>query len=442
MPMSFRFRFWKTLFAILLLGGFALPAFAETGAPPAQPQEPRYDFSVTSVTKDQTHPHFGEGSPLGFAVDGEQGRTLVLARGKAYIFNVNTGPMHDFYLSTDSLGWGTAPLTEGVGGNFTHKGAVTFNPSADTPDTVYYACRNHKFMGGEIQVVNPGDEKKIKKPVPRSASRAGQTGLAPLDKNEIRQRLSFVNMFVNNSAASKRIAASENEEAKAKHQSAQDRLAEAMVAFEAENLPETKSKFDEAMALMNEAAKLVPSESALKQAKTKNEDLLRTLADMESSYKQNREAVARETSARNLPKLDDEKLGKMKDEAKTLAEAGKYEEANKILSAVAGEVSGALNKLLANRTVAYEMKFESPAEEYQYELDRFDSLDKSIPEAIDQKQPSASTLSLADGYLEKSKNLRNEAGSAAKRKDYPAALESIRKGTEQLETVLKLLGVH
>lgn len=120
------------------------------------------DFTVTSATKDKTHPYYGKGTDTGFVVNGVQGGSLVLVRGKTYTFDIETGVMHDFYLATKAIGWGASTLTEGVKGNFTYKGIVTFTPTAATPDTVYYACRNHKYMGGEIHVVNRGEEGKFK----------------------------------------------------------------------------------------------------------------------------------------------------------------------------------------------------------------------------------------------------------------------------------------
>lgn len=162
--MKFQFGCHRWFFAAALLLGGAASTFGEetpaNGA--AQAKAPEYDFAVVSVTKDKTHPHYGKGLDLGFVVNGVQGGTLVLVRGKTYTFDVNSGVMHDFYFSTKPAGYGTGTLTKGVQGQFTYKGIVTFSPSAETPDLIYYACRNHKFMGGEIHIVNHGEEGKFK----------------------------------------------------------------------------------------------------------------------------------------------------------------------------------------------------------------------------------------------------------------------------------------
>lgn len=144
--MQCQFNFHRVFFAILLLLVGAVPAQA------ADTEE--YDFNVISANKDKSHPYYGQGDAMGFVVNGAHGKNLELVRGKTYTFNIDTGVMHDFYIATKPVGWGKAALAAGVQGNYTYKGVVTFKPTADTPDVVYYVCRNHKFMGGEIHIVN------------------------------------------------------------------------------------------------------------------------------------------------------------------------------------------------------------------------------------------------------------------------------------------------
>lgn len=166
--MQFKSIFHRILpFAATLLIGITTSAFAESEATPAaQAEPPKYDFSVVTETKDKTHPHYAEGVATGFVVDGVQGRTLTLVRGKTYTFGIDTGITHDFYFSTKPIGWGMDTLTTGVKGNYTYKGVVTFTPTAETPDIVYYSCRNHKYMGGDVHIVNPGEEDKLQSAKP------------------------------------------------------------------------------------------------------------------------------------------------------------------------------------------------------------------------------------------------------------------------------------
>lgn len=429
--MQFQFTSKKIIFAILLLLASTVSALGATS----------YDFNVTVNTKDQTHPHPKEGSKIGFVINGAQGRTLVLVRGKTYTFKVDSNPMHDFYLTTDPAGWGTGTLTEGVDGNFTYSGVVTFKPTAATPDLVYYQCRNHKYMGGMIHIVNPGEEGKIKIDEPAAAP-AAQAAQQTIDKGELKQKLSFVEMTINKSSAEKRITASTNAEAKEIHKKAQDMIAAGQQAFDAGNLPLAKTKIDEASTLMGDAIRLVPSESVRAKAKARYEELVQGIKGLETSYAQNYDAISKEGGAKNIEKIDSVKMHSMMGTAKALADAGQHEKANEILSLAQSEASNALNNMLANRTMSYELKFSGPEQEYAHEVARFSSFEELIPSAIEQKQPPKETLALMESFVKNAKEKHDQAASEAKQQNFAAALENIKKGTEQLESALRLMGVR
>jgi tetratricopeptide (TPR) repeat protein len=454
--MQFRFGCKACFFAVALLLSCAAAAFDETpvsgvapattivqAEPPEQVVPSEYDFNVVTATKDETHPFYDKGSKVGFVVNGVQGRTLILVRGKAYTFGINTPVMHDFYLSTSPVGWGTGTLTEGVAGNFTYKGVVTFRPTEETPDLVYYACRNHQYMGGTIHIVNAGEEDGEKdkfKEAQATPAAAPKKRPAP-DKNELQQKLSFAGMSINGSEAAKRISESSNEVAKAKYKDAQDKLAAANTAFDVGDMQEAKARFDEAMGLMAEATKLVPSEVMQQRAKAKIEELAQGLLTMEESFKQNYDEL-KKSGVKNLPTLNSDTIHKMVDSARALAAQGLFDEANKILSGATREVTNTLNNLLSSKTMSYEMQFASPDKEYAYELERFNSLEALIPQAVEQRQPAETTVALMEAYVKKGKESRDQASADAQQKNFAAALENIKNGTKQMETALKLIGIN
>ena len=449
--MLYQFNCARILFAAALFMVNAVPAFGETAADSAaQANPPKYDFTVTLATKDQTHPHFGEGSEVGFVINGIQGRTLVLVRGKTYTFDVDTSPMHDFYLSTDPVGWGIGTLTEGVEGNFTYKGVITFRPTAETPDLVYYQCRNLKYMGGTIHVVNPGEEGKVKTTEPTAKAALVQKVYSTLDEDEIKQRLDFVEMFISKSDAAKRISASNNREAKEIYMDAQDRLTAAKVAaFYSGNLQEAKTKSDEAMSMMTEAMQRVPSKSMQIMAMTRNEELVQGLTTLEASYKQSYETIISKGGAKDILRLDSDKIHRIMDLAKALSDKGSYYEANKILSrtmdemlSTMNEVSRILNEILANRAISYEMEYSSPTHEYEHELARFSSLEEVIQQAVAQEHSPQATITMISHYVNKGKEKRDQASADAKQQNFAAALENIKNGIEQLEAASKLLDLH
>ncbi len=116
-------------------------------------------FSVIDDIKDSSHPYDGIGSSFGFVVDGVQGKELTLTRGITYTFNINS-PGHPLYITTDAAGGsgsGAGMISNGVNGNFTDVGILTFKPNGSHPALLYYNCDNHSNMGWKINIVNgPG----------------------------------------------------------------------------------------------------------------------------------------------------------------------------------------------------------------------------------------------------------------------------------------------
>jgi hypothetical protein len=114
-------------------------------------------LAVTTVTKDATHPYFGLGSSMGYAVNGVQGKQLTLVRGVTYTFSVNT-PGHPFVFTNSAVGGATNTgqvITTGVTNSGAISGNVTFTPSAATPNLIYYNCNVHDYMGYQINIIDP-----------------------------------------------------------------------------------------------------------------------------------------------------------------------------------------------------------------------------------------------------------------------------------------------
>lgn len=80
--------------------------------------------------------------------------TLTVVRGNTVVFNINaTG--HPFYIKTVQ-GAGTAnAYTDGVTGNGTTNGTLTWVVSPTAPATLFYDCSIHAAMTGTINVVDP-----------------------------------------------------------------------------------------------------------------------------------------------------------------------------------------------------------------------------------------------------------------------------------------------
>ena len=95
-------------------------------------------------------------SPNGNAsydINGMVNPTLTLKRGLTYTFNL-TASGHPFYIKTvQSTGTGNA-CNDGVTGNGTQSGTITFVVPAGAPNTLYYNCEPHASMTGTMNITN------------------------------------------------------------------------------------------------------------------------------------------------------------------------------------------------------------------------------------------------------------------------------------------------
>ena len=111
------------------------------------------DFDVKVAEKNESHPFFGEGSRMGYVIDGVQGKTLRLVRGIGYNLKIDT-PGHPFYFTTDSVGGLGSPGSLMGNLNPIDQGVMNFVVPANFPDNLYYMCSRHPSMGGRVEVRN------------------------------------------------------------------------------------------------------------------------------------------------------------------------------------------------------------------------------------------------------------------------------------------------
>ncbi len=157
-----------------------------------------YYYLGVQVKTDGNHPYYNTGSTSGYVVSGSggsatginsytEGATLTLRRESTYYFMQESGSNsgHPMHISTGASGQNSHVYTSGV----THlqdpynagtAGAYTlFTVPAEAPDTLYYACKNHSHMGGQINVIDsPAAPKTGSIPGESIVWNVGKTGSA------------------------------------------------------------------------------------------------------------------------------------------------------------------------------------------------------------------------------------------------------------------------
>ncbi len=425
--------------------GHAAPGSAPAAEIPSSP----FVFLVTAVEKDTTHPFYGVGSKHGFVVNGVQGKPLILVRGKTYTFKVDTGVQHDFYFSLSGAGWGSAAYTDGVEGQFIYKGVATLSPGADTPDVLYYACRNHKNMGGVIYVVNPGEENtplaQLQARVQSAAGAASSTPArtqAGVGKQQVEQKIQFAEMFINTSDSASRIKGSGNAEAITLHDSARGQLTAAKQAYGRSSYGEALGLVDDALRMMSDAARAIPNETQMEGQRARFEELLRGTRDYEASYRRNYEHVVAKKGKGNIQAVDLNQIKQTMEQAQTLADDGQYPQAISILSEAQNTLTTALTHLLDDESITYELEFGTPQEEYEHELSRYLSYEELVPLAIEQKQPPKETVAMMDQLVTRAKEIKKLSEPEAAKGNYREAILMLQGATDHVQRALRVIGVR
>lgn len=402
-------------------------------AAPKKPSDPN-TFLVTAGTKDATHPSFGQGHMLGFAVNGEQGKTLALTRGETYTFEIDTGVQHDFYFSTSPVGWGSGVFADGIKGQFTYQGSVTFKPGSTTPDALFYQCRNHKNMGGKVLVINKGEVVKIEKSAPVKPVTGTPTVGKPTAQ-QVQQKLSYAEMLVKTSESAKRIQASNNVEAKNLQKQAQEQIVKAKAA--GADLAAATVAVDEAFRLNGLAVKLVPAGTVTVDYKSDYEHIHKEMKGYELSYNKNRKNKDTKVAA----KLDEPKYKSLVSQAEQAAASGDYAAAIKPLKEASNLITAAISVMLDDATVVYELKFDTPKDEYEYELERYKSYTELVPIAKQELKINAAQNAMVDELVNKAEQIIGEGKARAAKGEFPSAIQAAQAATENVKRALVGIGV-
>lgn len=395
-------------------------------------------FVITTAVKNSSHPLFGKGHKMGFLVNNEQGKEVVLERGKTYRFDVATDPKHDVYISLKDIGWGSVPYSEGIQGMYTYNGTITIKPDEKTPDLLFYSCRNHPYMGGKIHIVNPGETVKIAK---RAATNTTETkSKEKISKADVNQKIMYANMLFS-SKNSKSIATSNISEAAEYYKKAEQELESAKSLLKEGDNSKAYKSAENAIALLKKSTKLVPNESQLALMKERNKELLTHIKDFEVSHKENYERIVKKQGKDAAVDYDKEKVAALKSKAAEFAKKGDYGKSNKQLEEAEYMITAAIHKMLNNQTIVYDLKFESAEEEYEYELKRFEGYYELIPIAVEQKKPAEGAKKLMESFVAKGKKLRDRAVGKAKEGDFPTAIAMLQDATKDVRRGLRMIGV-
>jgi hypothetical protein len=316
---------------------------------------------------------------------------------------------------------------------------------------VYYACRNHKNMGGAMYVVNPGEENtpvaELEKRAKSAAAASGAAAAparaqAAASRTQVEQKIQFADLFINQSDAAKRVKESGNSEALALYESARGQFAAARQAFGRSAYDESLALVDDSLRLMSDASRAIPKEAQVEGQRQRFEELLRGTRDYEASYQRNYEQIVAKKGKGNIKPIDLNEVHQAVEQAQTLANDGQYPQAITLLTETQNTLTTALTHLLDEESLTYELTFASPKEEYEHELSRYLSYEELVPLAIEQKQPPKETVEMMNQSVGRAKEIKKLSEPEAAKGNYKEAILMLQGATEHIQRALRVVGVR
>lgn len=241
--------------------------------------------------------------------------------------------------------------------------------------------------------------------------------------------------------SAKRVLASQNDEAKQLVVDAKNKIKEGREKSLVGDLPESLALANQALKMLSEATRLVPSDEEMAQLAEKYKTMLTEVEGYQKSYRANLKRLEKEGSVADTMRMDEKKLDATLAQAEALARKQNYVHANQLLQQAQKTVTGALHTMLNSKTIVYDLKFDTPADEYEYELKRFTGYEELIPVAIEAKNPAPGAIKLMESFLGKARKRRDEAVAKAEAGDYPTAITMLIQATKTVRRALRMVGV-
>lgn len=306
------------------------------------------------------------------------------------------------------------------------------------PVTATVAEPKPQTVAPPVPVVKPAAESVAK---PASEAAASSTSGQIVSEADLQQKIQYSGVLFM-SKSSKRVASSNNAEAKAMLEQSKQKMNEAKAALAAHKLDKAQALVDESMRLFNAASRMVPSEDMMAEQKKRYETLVKEVEDARASHKTNYDRMVAKKGASAGVKYDVKEVDRLMADAKALAAKSDYDKAVDATTKASNLVNNAITQMLAGQEIRYEIKLDTPQGEYAYEHDRYLGYEELIPVAIESKMPNEGQMTLVNRNVETAKKMAAEADKTAKTGDYPTAIRMILDAQEKVRAALRIMGVN
>lgn len=268
------------------------------------------------------------------------------------------------------------------------------------------------------------------------AQDGGNTGPTDARKRLIEQKLRLVESLVNAPAA-RPPAEGHEAETSALLQSGRELLDRARQALAVERFDEASAALDEALRNATKASRRVSSRPDVLSTSAQQKDY-RDLTDQIATYRGGLAELAKGGNSEARTTLA--RVDALQAEAGSFAAAERLGEANRKLAEAYRLEVEALSRLRAGQTVMMRLDFRSPADEYTYELRRYQGNEILVDIMLGEGRADGDRRNAVDGLIREGRLLRDQATGRARDGDYRAAVTWMEKATAHLNRALQTMG--
>jgi len=271
--------------------------------------------------------------------------------------------------------------------------------------------------------------------LPANALQAAQNDYSAESRQLLQQKLSLMQRVLESSASARRIDQGDSDLAKSRLAHARDQFSVAKQALDARRYDAAREKLEQAMQFYSAAS------GSVADAIDKGDAQRTRFNELSVSIESFRLYVQRAmVKSEDDNPLDGDQLSSLMQLAGNLGQHENYGAANEVLNEAYMLTITAVSALKGGTTIVYSQDFDTPEQEYLYELERY----KGLLQLFQMVSPDGT---LPDKYRWTEKSLQSseaafrQAQQRAEQAEYPLAIKDLETATKQLTQVLRLLGL-
>ena len=258
---------------------------------------------------------------------------------------------------------------------------------------------------------------------------------------QLESRLQSVGKLLETSSAARKISASDNAEAKQKHQKAVTLYQQARQADSAGNAQQASDLLKQATMTMFEATRMIEKDESFFAKDLNDFDARKeSVQALCTAY----ENIAKEKGVTSKEENElHEFVHKRVDQAVVLKDQNRVKEGRKKLDEAYVAAKVAIEHLRGGETLVHSLNFANSEEEYHYEVDRNDTHRMLVDVLLKEKMSrNSSARAMVDKFLGKADELRKVADSQAAHGEYENAVGTLEQSTKEIVRAIRSAGIY